>query len=74
MTKFEFLTQDVDTLAAGMFGIMEQIEDQTIEHIECATGITITRVNLAPEIRIAQIKEDLLQEYVPSQEADDATW
>lgn len=72
MTKFEFLTQDVDTLAAGMYGLIEQSKDDVFEYIENNTGIVVTRVNLAPEIRIAQIKADLLQEYTPSQEDDDA--
>ena len=71
MTRFEFLTQDVDTLAAAMYGLIVQTEDQSIESIECATGMTIGRISLAPEIRIEQIKQDLLQEHVPSEVDND---
>lgn len=46
-----------------MFGLIEETEDHIIEYIANMTGIKITRANLAPEIRIAQIKQDLLEEY-----------
>lgn len=73
MSDFEFITQDVDTLAAFIFGVIDTTENDVIEYIENNTGITISKVNLAPEIRIKMIVQDLLKEHVPSQEADDAT-
>lgn len=72
MTQFEFLTQDVDTLAAAMYGLIVQTEDNCIESIECATGMTIGRVALAEDLRIAMIKADLLKEHV-TEEVDNDT-
>lgn len=62
MTRFDLLTKDVDTLAAGMYGLLEETETIILDKIYLLTGITIDRVSLAPEIRIAQIKDDLMQE------------
>lgn len=62
MTKYEKLTESPEALAAAIYGIITTTEDEVIEHIECATGITIGRVTLAPEIRIAMILKDLLEE------------
>lgn len=62
MTKFDKITQNPQTLAAFIFGLIDQTETNILEYIECTTGITITRVQLAPEIRIASIAKDLTEE------------
>lgn len=62
MTLFDFVTQDADTLAAFIYGLIDETEKNTINKIECMTGITICTANLAPEIRIAEITKDLLEE------------
>jgi hypothetical protein len=67
MTKYEKITESPETLAAAIYGVITTTEDEILERIECATGITIGRITLAPELRIAQITKDLLEE------VDDAT-
>ena len=71
MTTFDFLTQDPDTLAAWAYGLMDETENLILDKIYLLTGITIDSVNLAPEIRIESIKQDLLRPYTQS-EVDDA--
>lgn len=62
MTKYEKITESPETLAAALYGAITATEDEILERIECATGITIGRITLAPELRIAQITKDLLEE------------
>ena len=62
MTVFEFITQSPDILAAAIFGFIEQTEEDTVQKIYCATGITIDTMTLAPEIRIEGLRRDLLNE------------
>jgi hypothetical protein len=62
MTVFELITQSPDELASFIWGLLDQCELQTLEHIACCTGITVDRVALAPELRIEKIKHDLMEE------------
>ena len=62
MTKYEKIIASPEALAAALYGAITTTENEIIERIECATGITIGRITLAPEIRIAQITKDLLEE------------
>lgn len=62
MTKYEKIIASPETLAAALYGVITATEDEILERIECMTGITIGRITLAPEIRIAQITKDLLEE------------
>ena len=72
MTNFDFFTQDVDTLAAAIYGALEQNESEIIDKIYMLTGIEIDRVTLSEELRIASIKQYLLKPYVPA-EVDDGS-
>lgn len=62
MTLYEIVTQSPDVLASFIYGILDQCETQTLERITCYTGITVDRVTLSPELRIAKIKRDLMEE------------
>lgn len=73
MTNFDFFTQDVDTLAAAIYGALEQCESDILDNIYKLTGIEIDRVTLSEELRIAAIKQELLKEYVPSEEVNDGS-
>lgn len=73
MTNFDFFTQDVDTLAAAIYGALDQCESDIIDKIYMLTGIEIDRVALSEDIRIAAIKQELLKPYVPSEEVDDGS-
>ena len=70
MTNFDFFTQDVDTLAAAIYGALDQCENELLDKIYMLTGIEIDRVTLSEDLRIAAIKQDLLKPYEP-QEVDD---
>jgi hypothetical protein len=72
MTNFDFFTQDVDTLAAAIYGALEQCESDILDNIYVLTGIEIDRVTLSEELRIAAIKQELLKPYVPA-EVDDGS-
>lgn len=62
MTRFELVTQDADHLANFVWGLLEQTESDILDTIFRVTGIEIDRITLSPELRIAGIKSDLLQE------------
>lgn len=72
MTNFDFFTQDVDTLAAAIYGALDQCESDIIDKIYMLTGIEIDRVALSEDLRIAAIKQELLKPYVPV-EVDDGS-
>ena len=72
MTNFDFFTQDVDTLAAAIYGALDQCESDIIDKIYMLTGIEIDRVALSEDLRIAAIKQELLKPY-KSQEVDDGS-
>lgn len=63
MTKFEYLTKDVDTLASAIYSIIDETETHILEYIANNTGIEVTRIAIAPEIRVAKIAHDLLEEH-----------
>ena len=63
MTVFEFVTQSPDHLASFVYGLLDQTESDIIDRIYLATGMEISRVSLAEEIRVAQIRHDLMEEY-----------
>ncbi len=73
MTNFDYFTQDVDTLAAAIYGALEQCESDFVDKIYMLTGIEIDRVTLSEDLRIAAIKQELLKPYVPSEEVDDGS-
>lgn len=62
MTVFEKITQSPDVLAAFVYGLLEQTEDDILDTIYCTTGMIVTRVALSPEIRVASILADLNKE------------
>lgn len=62
MTRFEQITKDPDTLAAALYGMLSEHETNVVDKIRVATGIEVEIYSLAPEIRIATMKEELLKE------------
>ena len=62
MTRVELVSQDVDHLANFVWGLLDQTESAILVMIFRVTGIEIDRITLSPELRIAGIKSDLLQE------------
>lgn len=67
MTLYEkILTYDVDTMAAHIFGIIDGTEERLLGNLS-ALGIDASLSTLSEDIRIAQIKHDLMQE-VPDED------
>lgn len=52
---------DVDTLACFIYGIIAQTEDNILGKLS-ALGVEVSLCSLGEDIRIAQIKRDLLEE------------
>ena len=62
MTLYEkILTYDVDTMAAYIFGIIDGTEERLLGNLS-ALGIDASLCTVSEDLRIAQIKQDLLQE------------
>ena len=62
MTLYEkILTYDIDAMAAHIFGIIDGTEERLLGNLS-ALGIDASLSTLSEDIRIAQIKHDLMQE------------
>ena len=62
MTLFEVIKQyDIDTMAAHMYGLIVGTEERLLANLS-ALGIDATLCTLSEDVRIAQLKQDLLQE------------
>lgn len=62
MTLYEkILTYDIDTMAAHIYGVMSGTEERLLGNLS-ALGIDVSLSTLSEDIRIAQIKQDLMQE------------
>ena len=62
MTRYEqILTYDVDTMAAFIYGIIDGTEERLLSNLS-ALGIEASLCSMSEELRIAQIKSDLLKE------------
>jgi hypothetical protein len=62
MTTFEKITESPEVLAAFLYGLLEQTEDDILDTIYCTTGMIVTRVSLSQELRIASLLADLNKE------------
>lgn len=62
MTTFEKITESPEVLAAFLYGLLDETESQIIDGIYCTTGISVTRVSLSQELRIASLLADLNKE------------
>ena len=63
MTVFEFVTQSPEHLANFVYGLLDQTESDILDRILLATGIEVSRVSLAEELRVASILHDLMEEH-----------
>ena len=62
MTVYEkIVNYDIDTMAAHIFGIISGTEERLLGNLS-ALGIEAGLSTLSDDIRIAQIKQDLLRE------------
>lgn len=62
MTLFEAIKQyDIGTMAAHMYGLIAGTEERLLANLS-ALGIDATLCTLSEDVRIAQLKQDLLQE------------
>lgn len=62
MTLYEkILTYDVDTMAAHIYGIISGTEERLLGNLS-DLGIDASLSTLSEDIRIAQIKHDLMRE------------
>jgi hypothetical protein len=62
MTLFEAIKQyDIDTMAAHMYSLIAGTEERLLANLS-ALGIDATLCTLSEDVRIAQLKQDLLQE------------
>lgn len=62
MNKYQKIkSYDVDTLACFIYGIIAQTEDSMLGKLS-ALGVDVSLCSLDMDLRIAQIKRDLLEE------------
>jgi hypothetical protein len=62
MNKYQKIkSYDVDTLAGFIYGLIAQTEDNILGKLS-ALGVEVSICTLAEDLRIAQIKRDLLEE------------
>lgn len=52
---------DIDALAEFIYGLISQTEDNVLDKLS-ALGVEVSLCSLSEDIRIAQIKRDLLEE------------
>lgn len=63
MTVFEFVTQSPEHLANFVYGLLDQTESDILDRILLVTGIEVSRVSLAEELRVVSILHDLMEEH-----------
>ena len=62
MNKYqEIKSYDVDALAGFIYGLIAQTEDNILGKLS-ALGVEVSLCSLGEDLRIAQIKRDLLEE------------
>ena len=62
MNKYQKIkSYDVDTLAGFIYGLIVQTEDSVLGKLS-ALGVEVSLCSLDDDLRIAQIKRDLLEE------------
>lgn len=57
----EIKSYDIDTLAGFIYGLIAQTEDNILGKLS-ALGVEVSLCSLGEDLRIAQIKRDLLEE------------
>lgn len=57
----KMLTYDIDTMAAHIYGLIIGTEERILASLE-ALGIDVLLATASEDVRIAQIKQDLLKE------------
>lgn len=62
MNKYQKIkSYDVDALAGFIYGLIAQTEENILGKLS-ALGVDVSLCNLSEDLRIAQIKRDLLEE------------
>lgn len=62
MTLYEkILNYDIDAMAAHMYGLIVGTEERLLGELS-ALGVEVSLVTASEDIRIAQLKQDLLKE------------
>lgn len=62
MNKYQKIkSYDVDALACFIYGLIAQTEDKMLGKLS-ALGVEVSLCSLSEDLRIAQIKRDLLEE------------
>lgn len=62
MTRYEhIMSYDADTLAAFIYGLIAETEEDMVAKLSMM-GIEVSMCSLSEDVRIAMIKQDLMEE------------